>query len=173
MKIGRITVSDRAAAGIYTRTAAALKSNGTFANSSIPTPNFLAIIIPDDPERISQTLRHLADHERCSLIVTTGGTGITSRDVTPDATRPVLDRELPGFGELMRIRSFERVPTSILSRAMAGTRGGSLIINLPGKPPPSLNASLCSRPPSAKPWPILPEKTRTPRPRRRDPEVPP
>jgi molybdopterin adenylyltransferase len=133
MKIGRITVSDRAAAGIYAdRGGPEIERN--LRELLDPHAHFLAIIIPDDPERISQTLRHLADHERCSLIVTTGGTGITSRDVTPDATRPVLDRELPGFGELMRIRSFERVPTSILSRAMAGTRGGSLIINLPGKP---------------------------------------
>lgn len=133
MKIGRITVSDRAAAGIYTdRGGPEIERN--LRELLDPHAQFLAIIIPDDPERISQTLRHLADHEKCALIVTTGGTGIASRDVTPDATRPVLDRELPGFGELMRIQSFERVPTSILSRAIAGTRGISLIINLPGKP---------------------------------------
>jgi molybdopterin adenylyltransferase len=72
--------------------------------------------------------------KRCDLIVTTGGTGITARDVTPEATRAVLQKELPGFGELMRMQSFAKVRTAILSRATAGTRGRSLIVNLPGKP---------------------------------------
>jgi molybdopterin adenylyltransferase len=133
MKIGRVTVSDRASAGVY------LDRGGPEIERNLrdlidPDARFLAVIIPDERERIAQTLRHLADEEQCALIVTTGGTGLTPRDVTPDATRSILERELPGFGELMRIRSFDRVPTSILSRAIAGTRGRSLIINLPGKP---------------------------------------
>ena len=77
---------------------------------------------------------HLADVERCTLIVTTGGTGPNPRDVTPEATEAVCDRLMPGFGELMRARSLLEVPTAILSRQIAGTRGSSLIINLPGKP---------------------------------------
>jgi molybdopterin adenylyltransferase len=133
MKIGRVTVSDRAFAGVY------LDRGGPEIERNLrdlidPDARFLPVIIPDERERIAQALRHLADQEQCSLIVTTGGTGLTPRDVTPDATRSILERELPGFGELMRIRSFDRVPTSILSRAIAGTRGRSLIINLPGKP---------------------------------------
>jgi molybdopterin adenylyltransferase len=79
-------------------------------------------------------LKHFADELKCDLIVTTGGTGISMRDVTPEATRVVLEKELPGFGEIMRAQSFAKVPTAILSRAVAGTRGKSLIVNLPGKP---------------------------------------
>jgi molybdopterin adenylyltransferase len=133
MKIARVTVSDRAFSGVY------LDRGGPEIERNLrdlidPDARFLPVIIPDEQERIAQALRHLADEEQCALIVTTGGTGLTPRDVTPDATRSILERELPGFGELMRIRSFDRVPTSILSRAIAGTRGRSLIINLPGKP---------------------------------------
>src|SRR5277367_4720937 len=76
----------------------------------------------------------MSDGEHCDLVVTTGGTGPAPRDVTPEATRAVLERELPGFGEVMRAQSFAKVPTAILSRATAGTRGRSLIINLPGNP---------------------------------------
>ena len=83
---------------------------------------------------IEATLRELADEVRCPLIVTTGGTGPAPRDVTPEATVAVCDRTLPGFGEQMRAESLKSVPTAILSRQLAGTRGGSLIINLPGKP---------------------------------------
>jgi molybdopterin adenylyltransferase len=79
-------------------------------------------------------LQRLADQEKCSLIITTGGTGPALRDVTPEATREILERELPGFGEIMRVRSYEKVKTAILSRATAGIRGQSLIINLPGRP---------------------------------------
>jgi molybdopterin adenylyltransferase len=95
---------------------------------------FVAAVIPDEAGVISGKLREFADDERCDLIVTTGGTGITPRDLTPEATRAVLEKELPGFGELMRMQSFARVRTAILSRAVAGTRGRSLIVNLPGKP---------------------------------------
>jgi len=95
---------------------------------------FVAAVVPDEAEMISSELRELADRERCDLIVTTGGTGISPRDVTPEATQAVLEKELPGFGELMRIQSFSRVRTAILSRAVAGTRGQTLIVNLPGKP---------------------------------------
>ena len=83
---------------------------------------------------IEAALIALADEARCSLILTTGGTGPAPRDVTPEATEAVCDRMLPGFGELMRLKSLAEVPTAILSRQVAGTRGSSLIINLPGKP---------------------------------------
>jgi molybdopterin adenylyltransferase len=71
---------------------------------------------------------------KCDLVVTTGGTGISARDVTPEATKIILEKELPGFGEIMRVKSFAKVKTAILSRAVAGVRGKSLIVNLPGKP---------------------------------------
>ena len=95
---------------------------------------FDALIVPDEASAISAALRQFADDRKCDMIVTTGGTGITPRDVTPEATRAVLDKELPGFGEIMRAQSFAKVRTAILSRAVAGTRGACLIVNLPGKP---------------------------------------
>src|SRR6202000_2060063 len=88
----------------------------------------------DERERIEAALREMCDREHCDLVVTTGGTGPSARDVTPEATRAVLERELPGFGEAMRMQSFAIVKTAILSRATAGTRGRSLIVNLPGTP---------------------------------------
>ncbi len=91
-------------------------------------------IMPDDRQGIETLLRTLCDRDNCHLILTTGGTGPSARDNTPEATRAILDRELPGFGEAMRMRSFEKVPTAILSRSTAGTRGKSLIVNLPGNP---------------------------------------
>ena len=91
-------------------------------------------VIPDEREAIETALRDLADVERCTLILTTGGTGPAPRDVTPEATEAVCDRLMPGFGELMRARSLLEVPTAILSRQIAGLRGRSLIVNLPGKP---------------------------------------
>jgi len=95
---------------------------------------FAPVIVPDETGLISAALQRLADDEKCDLIVTTGGTGISARDVTPEATKAVLEKELPGFGEIMRTQSFAKVRTSVLSRATAGTRGKSLIVNLPGKP---------------------------------------
>jgi molybdopterin adenylyltransferase len=91
-------------------------------------------VIPDEPELISSQLVRLCDEQGCSLVVTTGGTGPSPRDLTPEATRAVIQKELPGFGELMRQVSLQSVPTAILSRQLAGTRGSSLIVNLPGKP---------------------------------------
>jgi molybdopterin adenylyltransferase len=91
-------------------------------------------MIPDEQDLIEQTLQELADNIACCLILTTGGTGPAPRDVTPEATRNVCDRILDGFGEAMRGASLASVPTAILSRQLAGTRGKTLIINLPGKP---------------------------------------
>ena len=91
-------------------------------------------IIPDDQDRIAGCLIACCDERHCDLVVTTGGTGVAPRDVTPEATRSVIERELPGFGEAMRAESLKITPHAVISRAMAGIRGRSLIINLPGSP---------------------------------------
>jgi molybdopterin adenylyltransferase len=90
------------------------------------------LVIPDVQSEITDTLRDLTDRRVAAAIFTTGGTGITPRDVTPEATRAVIEREIPGFGELMRLKGRESTPYAALSRAVAGTRSGALIVNLPG-----------------------------------------
>jgi len=132
--IARVTLSDRASAGIYADLSGPEIERILTPAFSPPAPTFITRVIPDERALISSTLITLADTEHCDLIVTTGGTGPAPRDVTPEATRDILDRELPGFGEIMRTLSFAQVPTAILSRATAGTRGRTLIINLPGNP---------------------------------------
>jgi molybdopterin adenylyltransferase len=94
---------------------------------------FHARVLPDDRTAIEETLRAMVD-DGLPLVVTTGGTGPAERDVTPEATRAVVEKELPGFGEIMRMKSFEKVPTAVLTRAVAGIAGRSLIVNLPGRP---------------------------------------
>jgi molybdopterin adenylyltransferase len=91
-------------------------------------------VIPDDVARISERLRAVADAGQVGAIFTTGGTGVAVRDVTPEATRAVIDREIPGFGEVMRSEGRRSTPLAALSRALAGTRGAVLIVNLPGSP---------------------------------------
>jgi len=133
MKIGRVTISDRASAGIYADRSGPEIENvlrEVFGGAAA----FVSAIVPDEANLIADALKNFADAQHCDLIVTTGGTGISARDVTPEATQAVLEKELPGFGELMRMQSFAKVKTAILSRAAAGTRGKSLIVNLPGKP---------------------------------------
>ncbi len=131
--IGIVVVSDRASAGIYEdRGGPAIEAWLSNVLTSAWQP--LKRIIPDEADVIAATLIELADQHQCGLILTTGGTGPAPRDVTPEVTEKVCTRVLPGFGELMRLKSLEDVPTAILSRQMAGTRGSSLIINLPGKP---------------------------------------
>ena len=132
MKIGRITVSDRASAGVYEdRSGPAIEA---VLCEVFSAAEFVSAIVPDEVELIAAKLREFADTAQCDLVVTTGGTGISVRDVTPEATRAVLEKELPGFGEAMRMTSLAKVKTAILSRATAGTRGHCLIVNLPGKP---------------------------------------
>ena len=133
MKIGRITISDRASAGVYADLSGPEieKVLGEFLGDAV---TFESAIVPDEIDLISDALKKFVDELKCDLVVTTGGTGIAVRDVTPEATKPVLEKELPGFGEIMRVHSFAIVKTAILSRAVAGTRGRSMIINLPGKP---------------------------------------
>ena len=91
-------------------------------------------VVADERDQIAAKLKHLADSGTISIILTTGGTGIALRDVTPEATRSVIDREIPGLAELMRTRGLEFTPRAALSRAVAGTRGPVLIVNLPGSP---------------------------------------
>ena len=91
-------------------------------------------LIPDDTVRIAATLSEWADGDKADLILTTGGTGLTERDVTPEATRAILEKEAPGIAEALRMTSFPRFPRSALSRGTAGVRGKTLIVNLPGSP---------------------------------------
>ncbi|MBS1857910.1 MAG: MogA/MoaB family molybdenum cofactor biosynthesis protein [Acidobacteria bacterium] len=91
-------------------------------------------VIPDTTSEISDRLATLADGGQVAAIFTTGGTGVAARDVTPEATRAVLDREIPGFGELMRTKGRDATPLAVLSRSLGGTRGKVLIVNLPGSP---------------------------------------
>ncbi|MCL4764927.1 MAG: molybdopterin adenylyltransferase [Hyphomicrobiaceae bacterium] len=131
--IGILTVSDRASKGIYEDKG----GPGIVAVLSefLLTPWRPATrIVPDERAVIERALIELAEQEGCSLVLTTGGTGPAPRDVTPEATEAVCQRLLPGFGELMRTASLKDVPTAILSRQIAGTRGSTLIVNLPGKP---------------------------------------
>ena len=131
--IGILTVSDRASRGDYEdRGGPAIQAYLTELMSSPWTP--VSRIVSDDRHLIAAELRKLADETQCCLIVTTGGTGPAVRDVTPEATGDVCEKMLPGFGELMRKVSLEKVPTAILSRQTAGIRGKALIINLPGQP---------------------------------------
>lgn len=133
MKIGRITISDRASAGVY-EDLSGPEIERVLCDFFGSLVKFESAVVPDEVPLISAALRKFADEMACDLVVTTGGTGIAPRDVTPEATRPVLEKELPGFGEAMRMQSLAKVKTAILSRALAGTRGRTLIINLPGKP---------------------------------------
>ena len=131
--IGVLTISDRASSGVYQ------DKGGPGIEAALT--QLLASpwhaerrMVADEMELISNALIDLADNQKCPLILTTGGTGPSQRDVTPEATRAVIERELHGFGEQMRAASLREVATAILSRQLAGTRGASLIINLPGKP---------------------------------------
>ncbi|MGO9770477.1 MAG: molybdopterin adenylyltransferase [Roseiarcus sp.] len=131
--IGVVTISDRASAGLYEDKGGPGIEKALAAILATPWRP-VRRLVPDEREAIEKALRNLADVERCALILTTGGTGPAPRDVTPEATEAVCDRLMPGFGELMRARSLLEVPTAILSRQIAGLRGHSLIVNLPGKP---------------------------------------
>jgi molybdenum cofactor synthesis domain-containing protein len=91
-------------------------------------------LVPDDTVRIVRTLTEWADNDRADVILTTGGTGLTERDVTPEATRAILDKEAPGIAEALRMTSYPRFPRAALSRGLAGIRGKTLIVNLPGSP---------------------------------------
>lgn len=132
VKIGIVSISDRASTGVYEDKG--LPALQTWLSNALKNPlQFEARLIPDEKERISATLIELVE-AGCSLVLTTGGTGPAIRDVTPEATLAVADKEMPGFGEQMRQISLKFVPTAILSRQVAVIRGQSLIVNLPGQP---------------------------------------
>ena len=133
VRIGLVATSDRASQGIYRDEG--IPALETWLAGALLNPlEFERRLIPDERPVIEATLRELADGAKCDLIVTTGGTGPAARDVTPEATLAVADREMPGFGEQMRRISLEFVPTAILSRQVAVIRGKALILNLPGQP---------------------------------------
>jgi molybdopterin adenylyltransferase len=133
IRIGIVTVSDRASQGVYEDLGGPAIRECLQEILSCPWEP-VPRLIPDDRAGIEATLKELCDAEGCCLVVTTGGTGPARRDVTPEATEAVCDKLLDGFGEQMRAVSLKVVPTAILSRQVAGVRGRSLIINLPGKP---------------------------------------
>lgn len=133
VKIGVVTVSDRASRGVYADEGGPAILE--YLREVLVTPwEALPRLVPDERQAIAAVLRELADEHACALVVTTGGTGPAPRDVTPEATADVVEKLLPGFGELMRQVSLAKVPTAILSRQTAGVRGKTLIVNLPGRP---------------------------------------
>ena len=126
-----LTISDSATAGTRVdRSGPAVRARLEQLGWSVPVTD----VAPDEPSEISARLAALADGGEVAAIFTTGGTGVAARDLTPEATRAVLDREIPGFGELMRAKGREFTPLAVLSRGLAGTRGRVLIVNLPGSP---------------------------------------
>ena len=132
VKIGVVSISDRASSGVYQDQG--LPALQEWLGRALQNPlQFEPRLIPDDQAGISAALIDLVD-AGCSLVLTTGGTGPAPRDVTPEATLAVADKEMPGFGEQMRQISLAFVPTAILSRQVAVIRGESLVINLPGQP---------------------------------------
>src|SRR5580692_8080032 len=131
MSAAVLTISDGAHHGMR------IDTSGPAVAERFESAGFTVVerkIVPDEQREIAAELREIADRHRASVIFTTGGTGVAPRDVTPEATRDVIDREIPGFGELMRSRGMEKSRFAPLSRALAGSRGNVLIVNLPGSP---------------------------------------
>ena len=132
-RIGILTVSDRASRGVYEdRGGPAI---GEYLDEVLSSRwEAVAKVVPDERPGLDEAIAEMCDKESCCLVITTGGTGPAARDLTPEATAAVSEKMMPGFGELMRKVSLEKVPTAILSRQTAGIRGSSLIVNLPGQP---------------------------------------
>ncbi|MCK1969410.1 molybdopterin adenylyltransferase [Franconibacter sp. IITDAS19] len=133
LRIGLVSISDRASSGVYQDKG--IPALQEWLAQALTTPFVIETrLIPDEQPLIEQTLCELVDEMGCHLVLTTGGTGPARRDVTPDATLAVADREMPGFGEQMRQISLRFVPTAILSRQVGVIRKQALILNLPGQP---------------------------------------
>jgi molybdopterin adenylyltransferase len=133
LRVGLVSISDRASGGVYAD--AGIPALQTWLGTALASPWVAETrLIPDERPVIERTLVELVDVAGCHLVLTTGGTGPAPRDVTPEATLAVADRELPGFGEQMRQIGLHFVPTAILSRQVAVIRGRALIVNLPGQP---------------------------------------
>jgi molybdenum cofactor synthesis domain-containing protein len=131
IRVAVVTVSDSAVAGKrQDRSGPAVRDRAESFGWTVSAVD----LVPDESHRIADTLRRLADSGEVSLVLTTGGTGVALRDVTPEATRGVVEREIPGLGELMRSEGQKFTPKAVLSRALAGVRGRTLIVNLPGSP---------------------------------------
>ena len=130
-KVAVLTISDRGSKGERQDT-----SGPPIEELIKPLPGEVVHyeIIPDEKDRIEEALRKCADQVKADLILTTGGTGVSPRDVTPDATEKVIDRSLPGFAEAMRAESLKKTPHAMISRALCGIRGSTMIVNLPGSP---------------------------------------
>lgn len=129
--VGILTISDRCARGLR------IDGSGPALRDEAGRRHWRVVesrTVPDEVSEIAEALRGWCDEAGVSLILTAGGTGLSPRDVTPEATRRILDKELPGFAELMRAKNSRTTPSAILSRAVAGARKGTLIINLPGSP---------------------------------------
>jgi molybdopterin adenylyltransferase len=131
IKVAVITVSDSAVAGTRRDLSGpALRERAESFGWSVSAVE----LVPDEPLQIADAVRRLADSGEVSLVLTTGGTGVAPRDVTPEAMRGVIEREIPGLGELMRAEGLKFTPTAVLSRGLAGVRRRALIVNLPGSP---------------------------------------
>jgi molybdopterin adenylyltransferase len=131
IRVAVVTVSDSAVAGTREdRSGPALRDRAAALGWTISATE----LVPDEPEQIASVLVRLANSGEVSVILTTGGTGVALRDITPEATRTVIQREIPGLGELMRSEGLKFTPTAVLSRGLAGVRGQTLIVNLPGSP---------------------------------------
>jgi len=129
IKIGVLTISDKGSKGQRE------DKSGQVIRDSAPAMKGRVVkyeVVPDEKETIAARLRDWADGGEMDVILTTGGTGLAGRDVTPEATLSIIDREVPGIAEAMRVKSLEKTPTAMLSRAVAGQRGKCLIVNLPG-----------------------------------------
>ena len=132
--VGIVSISDRASGGVYKDEGIPALKDWLSRVVASPVLHFEERLIPDEKNVIEKTLKDLVDNSGCHLVLTTGGTGPAPRDVTPEATLAVADKEMPGFGEQMRAVSLKYVPTAILSRQVAVVRKKALIINLPGQP---------------------------------------
>jgi len=130
-KVAIITISDRGSKGEREDTSGPLIQEMI---KDLPAEVVYYEIIPDEKEKIAEALKKSADRLKADLILTTGGTGLSPRDVTPDATLEVIEKQVPGFAEAMRAESLRKTPHAMISRAVTGVRGSSLIVNLPGSP---------------------------------------
>jgi molybdopterin adenylyltransferase len=131
IRVAVVTVSDSAVAGTREdRSGPAVRARAEALGWAVNALD----LVPDEPVQIADLLRDLADSGKFSVVLTTGGTGVALRDLTPEATRSVMEREIPGLGELMRSEGLKFTPKAVLSRGLAGLRGRTLIVNLPGSP---------------------------------------
>jgi molybdopterin adenylyltransferase len=130
-KVAVLTISDRGSKGEREDSSGPLIREMV---KDLPAHMIHYEIIPDEKDRIVEALKKSSDQLKADLILTTGGTGLSPRDVTPDATREVIEKEVPGFSEAMRAESLKKTPYAMISRAVVGIRGSSMIVNLPGSP---------------------------------------